>query len=289
MSEKIYEGLIRDELASESGHSKAFIRQFSIEFFQAIREGLLEDGHVRLHQFGSFKLKWSQQRKGINPQTGEAITIAAHPRIIFTAAKHLKDEVNASLAPAVIASSIINPVINSKPEAVPEPIEPAETPDKARKPLPKLETEPYLNRPDNPTDNSNNESQISYRAMAAGFVLICSVSYFLLPDFRQETPSVNNHTAITSDIQKPNNVVQATTVTTAPVETAVDLASTTQTPEDVTEMSHTATIVEVKDARTNPVTLNPEQPDETDKAFFLSKKHKLVNGNSLWRLSKKTT
>ena len=64
MNNNIYEGVIRDEMTKASKHSKALIREFSIELFNTIREGLLEDGHVRLHQFGSFKLKWSEQRKG---------------------------------------------------------------------------------------------------------------------------------------------------------------------------------------------------------------------------------
>ncbi|MDH5764907.1 MAG: HU family DNA-binding protein [Gammaproteobacteria bacterium] len=96
MTNKVYEGEIRNRLANDCKLTKVFARQFSNEFFNTIRQGLLDDGYVRLHQFGSLRLKWSKERKGIHPQTGEPIIIPAQPRIQFTTAKNLKDTIQNS-------------------------------------------------------------------------------------------------------------------------------------------------------------------------------------------------
>ncbi len=40
---------------------------------EIIREGLIRDHHVRLHKFGTFRLRWSKERRIKHPKTGEAI------------------------------------------------------------------------------------------------------------------------------------------------------------------------------------------------------------------------
>lgn len=49
---------------------------------------------VNLIGFGSFQIKDRAERQGKNPQTGEAITIAAHKAVHFKPGKAFKDAVN---------------------------------------------------------------------------------------------------------------------------------------------------------------------------------------------------
>ena len=57
---------------------------------------LLADGErVQIANFGTFSVSARPERQGRNPQTGEAITIAASNVVRFKAGKALKDAVNA--------------------------------------------------------------------------------------------------------------------------------------------------------------------------------------------------
>lgn len=63
--------------------------------FTAItNELMVDDGEVRIHEFGSFSIQEVEEHKGRNPKTGEEITIPASRRVKFKAGKSLKDAVN---------------------------------------------------------------------------------------------------------------------------------------------------------------------------------------------------
>ncbi len=96
MSKRVYDGTLSTELYQLSGQELAYeqIKAFSRDFLQIIKEGLLKEGHVHIHQFGTFKIRQYQQRKGRNPQTGETIIIKAHKRVIFRPAKALLNRLN---------------------------------------------------------------------------------------------------------------------------------------------------------------------------------------------------
>ncbi len=96
MSKRIYDGTLSAELYQLSGQEFAYeqIKTFSKDFLQIIKDGLLKEGHVHIHQFGTFKVRQYKQRKGRNPQTGETIIIKAHKRVIFRPAKALLERLN---------------------------------------------------------------------------------------------------------------------------------------------------------------------------------------------------
>jgi DNA-binding protein HU-beta len=60
-------------------------------FTDAISQELAKGGSVSLIGFGTFQIKERAERTGRNPQTGEAITIAASKTPGFKAGKTLKD------------------------------------------------------------------------------------------------------------------------------------------------------------------------------------------------------
>ena len=60
----------------------------------AVTEGLKKDGEVSFIGFGSFLVIDKPARKGVNPQTGEPMDIAAHKTVRFHAGKPLRALLN---------------------------------------------------------------------------------------------------------------------------------------------------------------------------------------------------
>lgn len=81
---------------------------------QIIRDGLLRDQHVRLHNFGTFRLRWSKQRRIKHPKTGEYVIATPTPKISFTPAKYLRDKINPNPKPVIPLDEPINLATNNK-------------------------------------------------------------------------------------------------------------------------------------------------------------------------------
>ena len=82
-------------VASETGLTKKDVDATVNATLNAITAALKEGDKVQLIGFGTFEVKASAEREGRNPKTGESIKIAASKKPAFSAAKALKDEVNA--------------------------------------------------------------------------------------------------------------------------------------------------------------------------------------------------
>ncbi len=59
----------------------------------SIREALQEGGEVRPVGFGSFKVRTSSARSGVNPRTGQKLDIPAKDRVRFSPGKEHPDAV----------------------------------------------------------------------------------------------------------------------------------------------------------------------------------------------------
>lgn len=68
---------------------------------EIIRDGLIRDQHVRLHNFGTFRLRWSKERQVKHPTTGARMRVAPTPRITFTPAKHLRELIDPDRKPSI--------------------------------------------------------------------------------------------------------------------------------------------------------------------------------------------
>ena len=82
-----------------------FLRRFVKATTSAIEEGLVRDGSVRIHKFGSFQLQWVNERKGRKPGTSESLVIPGHYRVVFRPYKKLESRINAvfsHLSPVII-------------------------------------------------------------------------------------------------------------------------------------------------------------------------------------------
>ena len=90
------------DLANQIGEthsiSKAEAKQIIDNVFAAIVDAAANGEELSVPGFGKFKVKDTPERQGRNPSNGEAITIAASKKLTFTAAKALKDALNAAPA-----------------------------------------------------------------------------------------------------------------------------------------------------------------------------------------------
>lgn len=66
--------------------------------FSILKETLESGDDVKISGFGKFEVKQKNDRRGRNPQTGEAITIAARKVLTFKPSTVLRDGVNTELA-----------------------------------------------------------------------------------------------------------------------------------------------------------------------------------------------
>jgi len=261
VSKRIHEGAIRDEIAKTSGDSKKLLRDFSTELFNCIRQGLLTDGHVKLHQFGSLKLKWTKQRKGKNPKTGESLIIPAHPRITFAATKALKDKASTGtiekIKPGVIEKNALSEK-TPKPDAI---AEKKTSVTHIKKPVTQINSEPYLLK--NISSFQSKEKRKPFPvALVAALLLLISAIYFISVDTETEK------TLATVEI------IQHTGTAIKSAEPALD---------DKTSFS-TIAAKEASDSNTlNKNIILQHKPI----VFFKQRPHKLTDGDSLWRLSRK--
>ena len=62
--------------------------------FEELKEGLVQEGKVKLSGFGTFEVKQKTSRRGRNPQTGESVVISSRKVLSFKASPVLKAQMN---------------------------------------------------------------------------------------------------------------------------------------------------------------------------------------------------
>lgn len=94
MSEKITFGELVDLISKQSEQSQSSTNSFIGELVSIIESGLRDSGSVSISGFGKFELRWMKERPGVNPQTGEKITIPGQNKVVFKPYKALREDVN---------------------------------------------------------------------------------------------------------------------------------------------------------------------------------------------------
>lgn len=82
------------KVAEKAGLTKKDAEKAINAFVVSVQEALVKKDKVQLIGFGTFEVKERAARTGRNPQTGEAIKIAASKAPVFKVGKALKDAVN---------------------------------------------------------------------------------------------------------------------------------------------------------------------------------------------------
>lgn len=88
-------GVGKDELVSNVAETTELTKENAKKAINAVLEGILflleQSGMLRLTNFGTFSVKKTKERQGINPKTQEAITIPASYRMGFKVSKTWKE------------------------------------------------------------------------------------------------------------------------------------------------------------------------------------------------------
>ncbi len=85
---------LADSLHDEFGLTKKDCLIFVNDIIDTIIEGLTKNGYVKIHNFGSFKIKRKSSRIGRNPKTKEDVMIDERNVIAFKASKRLLNFIN---------------------------------------------------------------------------------------------------------------------------------------------------------------------------------------------------
>lgn len=94
MSEKITFKELVKKISQSTHQSEQTTNSFIHELAGIIESGLEKGEKITVSGFGKFELRWMDERKGRNPQTGEEITIPGQNKIYFKPYKDLREHVN---------------------------------------------------------------------------------------------------------------------------------------------------------------------------------------------------
>jgi DNA-binding protein HU-beta len=87
-------GDLIDRVSADAGISKAQADRAIDSVLRGITDSLRKGERVTLVGFGTFGVSQRKARRGVNPQTNEAIKIPATKGVRFSAGKKLKEVVN---------------------------------------------------------------------------------------------------------------------------------------------------------------------------------------------------
>lgn len=82
---------LNEAVANELGESKANADRIVGVVLSSIQKGIKKHGGVTVVGFGSFELRHRKARKGVNPRTGDSITIKASKTVAFRPGKALRE------------------------------------------------------------------------------------------------------------------------------------------------------------------------------------------------------
>lgn len=94
MSEKITFSELVEKISAKTEHSEQTTNDFIHELAEIIETSLGAGEKISISGFGKFELRWMDERKGRNPQTGEEITIPGQNKVVFKPYKDLRERVN---------------------------------------------------------------------------------------------------------------------------------------------------------------------------------------------------
>ena len=85
---------IVEKLHQQTGQAKKTCSDHVETVLELIKNTLETGEQVKIAGFGVFQVKQKEDRRGRNPQTGEAITIEARKVLTFKVSNVLKDAIN---------------------------------------------------------------------------------------------------------------------------------------------------------------------------------------------------
>jgi len=94
MSDKITFRELVEKISAQTAQSEQSTNDFIHELAAIIEASLGAGEKISISGFGKFELRWTDERKGRNPQTGDEITIPGQNKVIFKPYKALREQIN---------------------------------------------------------------------------------------------------------------------------------------------------------------------------------------------------
>lgn len=112
-----------DEVVKATGLHKKDVALIVDGFLESISQTLINNGHVEIRGFGSFKIKYAKARIARNPRSGETVHVPAKLVPFFKVSRELKNMVD--------QSPLLNETETEERPAVPETLEIRENTDQS--------------------------------------------------------------------------------------------------------------------------------------------------------------
>ena len=93
MNKTITKADIIEHLHNDLGLNKSECKVLVEDFFEEIKNSLMNNEDVKLSGFGNFELLEKKARPGRNPKTGEEVTISARRVVTFRAGNKLRKKI----------------------------------------------------------------------------------------------------------------------------------------------------------------------------------------------------
>ncbi len=81
---------IVDQIAEGTGLTKTDTSAIVEGFLSAVTQALVNEDHIEIRGFGTFKVVQRAPRTGRNPKTGEAVRIPSRPVPVFKPSRELR-------------------------------------------------------------------------------------------------------------------------------------------------------------------------------------------------------
>ena len=132
MSNLLTQNELAQRIADANGLSLESAKKFVTIFYTIVKRELKRSDSFYIANFGTFRRVWVEESEGINPATGEKITVPAHYRIRFTPSAAVAQRINrrfAHLRPKLLPDPPVaeNPSAEESRMPAPEPTPVAKT------------------------------------------------------------------------------------------------------------------------------------------------------------------
>ena len=94
MSSNITRDVISEFINDEFGLTKKDCNEFVTDIIEELIKGLNRDKIVKIHNFGTFKIRYKKSRIGRNPKSKEDVMIPARNVISFIPSKFFLKKIN---------------------------------------------------------------------------------------------------------------------------------------------------------------------------------------------------
>ncbi len=91
---------LTDVIADSAGMPASQAGRVAADVIAAIKQQIIENGRFSLPEFGSFAVRETKARTGLNPRTGEKVKVKAGATVRFKASPNLKEAALAGMKKA---------------------------------------------------------------------------------------------------------------------------------------------------------------------------------------------